>query len=70
MLIINYSEYNLASPDRTWRSTVRLNSEKYSGVEVLYGATPSVLKKDNILKGVSVHLHQQECALLKLICRQ
>ena len=66
MLVIDYSDYDLADTERTWNSTVMFNELKVNEIEVLYGNKPSVLKKNGEVKGVFFELHQQECALYKL----
>lgn len=66
MLVIDYSDYDLADAERTWKSTVKFHGINVTDVEPLYGKMPSVLKKDGEVKGVFFELHQQECALYKL----
>ncbi len=67
MLVIDYSDYDLADTERTWESTVKFNNIKVTDIEPLYGKKPALLKKDGIVQGVFFKLHQQECALYKLI---
>ena len=67
LLVIDYSDYDLASENRTWESDIRFHTDEFTDLEPLYGKNPICLKSDDTLHGISLQLHQQECALFKLI---
>lgn len=67
LLAIDYSDYDLAEEKRTWQSEICFHTDEFTNIETLYGEKPIRLISDGILKGISLKLHQQECALFKLI---
>jgi len=67
LLAVNYSNYELASPERLFPAEVRIHLDSFAGAEPLHGEQPTLLLENGTLRGVCLQLHHQECALLRLI---